>query len=164
MQKISKTPPTISNLSISIPVCTQLSPKFYSNHSKYSNHSPSSSTSSSSISSNDFDWPETFGISSLLDRMDCPYDILDTIFPELKTGRTKRGELRKLKQKTFDVIREVNECLSTYASNGHGNGKSYKIANDIRQNVTELQRKVKRIIKNASLHRKLNAHQPSLNT
>jgi hypothetical protein len=159
MQKISKTPPTISNLSISIPVCPQSSPVFYSNHSKYS-----SSTSSSSISSNDFDWPETFGVSSLLDRMDCPYEILDTIFPELKTGRTKRGELRKLKQKTFDVIREVNECLSTHASNGYGNGKSYKIANEILTNVTELQRKVKRIIKNASLHRKLNEHQPSLNT
>jgi hypothetical protein len=95
--------------------------------------------------------------------MDCPYEILDTIFPELITGRTKRGELRKLKQKTIDVIREVNECLAIYARNGHGNTKSYKIANDILTNVTELQRKVKKIIKSASLHRKLNAHQPSLN-
>lgn len=155
MQNISN----ISNIKISIP---QSSPTFYSaKHSKHSNHSSSSTSSTSSQSSNDFDWPETFGIASLLERMECPYAILDTIFPELITGRTKRGELRKLKQKTIDVIREVSECLVTYARNG--NGTSYNVANDILTNVVELQRKVKKIMKSASLHRKLNAHQPSLN-
>jgi hypothetical protein len=84
---------------------------------------------------------------------------LDTIFPELITGRTKRGELRKLKQKTIDVIREVKECLSEYSDRNI----KYKIANDILSNVTELQTKVKKILKSVSLHRKLNAHQPILN-
>lgn len=156
MQSISNT----LTLNISIPVCPQSSPTFYSRHS-HSTRSSSSSTSSSSFSSNEFDWPETFGISSLLERMDCPYDILDMIFPELITGRTKRGELRKLKQKTFDVISEVKECLTKYDESG--NGKSYKNANDILSMVTELQRKVTKIMKSVSLHRKLNAHQQSLN-
>ena len=147
-------------LNISIPVCPQSSPT--SRHSKHTSSS-SSTSSASSFSSNEFDWPETFGIENLLERMDCPYEILDTIFPELITGRTKRGELRKLKQKTFDVINEVKECLTKYAESGNGNGKPYKNANDILSNVTELQRKVRTIIKSSSLHRKLNAHQPSLN-
>jgi len=90
--------------------------------------------------------------------MNCPFDILDTIFPELKTGRTKRGELRKLKQKTIDVIREVKECLITYESGDINANIKYKIANDILSNVTELQTKVKKILKSVSLHRQLNAH------
>lgn len=162
---MQNTPPIISNLSISIPVFPQSSPTFYSKpkHSNHKNSSSSSSQSSSSQSSNDFDWPETFGIASLLERLECPFDILDTIFPELITGRTKRGELRKLKQKTIDVISEVNECLTKYDESGNGNGKSYKIANDILTNVVELQKKVKKIMKSVSLHRKLNDHQPILN-
>lgn len=152
----------IPTLNISIPVCQQSSPT--SRHSKHSKHSSTSSSSStSSFSSNEFDWPETFGIENLLERMDCPFEILDTIFPELVTGRTKRGELRKLKQKTFDVINEVKECITKYAESGNGNGKPYKNANDILSNVTELQRKVTKIMKSSSLHRKLNAHQPILN-
>ena len=153
MQNISN----INNIpTISIPVCAQLSPSFYSKHSNHSNHSLKTKNSSSSSSSNDFDWPETFGIEDLLQRMNCPYDILDTIFPELINGRTKRGELRKLKQKTIDVIREVSEYITKY-------NKQKNIANAILEMVTDLQKRVKKIIKTASLHRQLNDHQSKLN-